>query len=104
MLFQKKDSKQPAQIQNQTVSNGLTTTHTWPHLKLDFLRPEKIKDIHRRTPKDPDYDPKTLYVPTDFLNNQTPVREIFVIELINIVTIINSKIYLGDETMVGIKK
>lgn len=68
----KKDSKQPAQIQNQTVSNGLAATHIWPHLKLDFLQPEKIKDIHRRTLKDPDYDPKTLYVPTDFLNNQTP--------------------------------
>ncbi|XP_011703725.1 PREDICTED: probable DNA mismatch repair protein Msh6 [Wasmannia auropunctata] len=68
----KKDSKQPAQIQNQTISNGLAATHTWPHLKLDFLQPEKIKDINRRRPKDPDYDSKTLYVPTDFLNNQTP--------------------------------
>lgn len=93
------------QIQNQTLNNGLTATHTWPHLKLEFLQPEKIKDTHRRTPKDPDYDPKTLYVPTDFLNNQTPVRETSVVKLtINIVTVINSKIYLGDEAVVGIKE
>lgn len=56
------------------MSNGLATTHVWPHLKLDFLQPEKIRDIHRRTLKDPDYDPRTVYVPVDFLNNQTPVR------------------------------
>ncbi|XP_071562945.1 probable DNA mismatch repair protein Msh6 [Temnothorax nylanderi] len=68
----KKDSKQPAQIQNQPVSNGLPATPTWPHLKFEFLQPEKIRDINRKTPKDPDYDPKTLHVPTDFLNNQTP--------------------------------
>ncbi|XP_011874515.1 PREDICTED: probable DNA mismatch repair protein Msh6 [Vollenhovia emeryi] len=71
----KKDLKQPAQVQTQTVSNGLAATPTWPHLKFEFLQPEKIKDIHRRTPKDPDYDPKTLYVPVDFLNNQTPAMK-----------------------------
>ncbi|XP_036147263.1 probable DNA mismatch repair protein Msh6 isoform X2 [Monomorium pharaonis] len=70
----KKDSKQSASVQiyNQAVSNELTTPHIWPHLKLDFLQPDKIKDINKRTPKDSDYDSKTLYVPTDFLNNQTP--------------------------------
>lgn len=60
--------------QNQTMNNGLATAHVWPHLKLDFLQPEKIRDINRRTLKDPDYDPRTVYVPLDFLNNQTPVR------------------------------
>ncbi|KAH0951034.1 hypothetical protein HN011_010133 [Eciton burchellii] len=72
----KKEAKQnkpaKAQVQNQTTNNRFDTTNTWPHLKLDFLHPEKIKDIHKRTPKNPDYDPKTLYVPIDFLNNQTP--------------------------------
>nr|XP_012231941.1 PREDICTED: probable DNA mismatch repair protein Msh6 [Linepithema humile] len=67
-----KESKQPVQTQNQSTSNGLPATHTWPHLKFDFLQPGKIKDICRRTSKDPDYDPRTLYVPVDFLNNQTP--------------------------------
>lgn len=60
--------------QNQTMNNGLPTAHVWPHLKLDFLQPEKIRDKQRRTLKDPDYDPRTVYVPIDFLNNQTPVR------------------------------
>jgi len=73
-------------------------------LKLDFLQPEKIKDMHRRTPKDPDYDPKTLYVPTDFLNNQTPVREASLNALLSINIVIHSNICLGNETMVGIKK
>jgi len=69
--------KQPSQpVRSQIISNGLSAAHTWPHLKLDFLRPEKIRDIHRRMPNDSDYDPKTLYIPTEFLINQTPVREV----------------------------
>ncbi|KYQ47660.1 putative DNA mismatch repair protein Msh6 [Trachymyrmex zeteki] len=72
----KKDSKQPSQpIQSQIINNGLSAAQTWPHLKLDFLQPEKIKDIHRRTLKDSAYDPKTLYVPTEFLIKQTPAMK-----------------------------
>lgn len=66
--------KQSAQIQNQAANNGLATAHVWPHLKLDFLQPEKIRDIHKRALNHPDYDPGTVHVPSDFLNNQTPVR------------------------------
>lgn len=94
-------------VQSQTVSNRPAAPQTWPHLKLDFLKPEKIKDINRRTLNDPDYDPKTLYVPTDFLNNQTPVREVLIIEfllIINSNTIAYSKICLGNEAVVGVKK
>ncbi|XP_050450854.1 probable DNA mismatch repair protein Msh6 [Cataglyphis hispanica] len=68
----KKELKQSAHIQNQTINNGIAAAHIWPHLKLDFLQPDKIRDIQRRTLKDPNYDPRTLYVPIDFLNNQTP--------------------------------
>ncbi|CAL1689622.1 unnamed protein product [Lasius platythorax] len=68
----KKELKQSAQIQNQAANNGLATAHVWPHLKLDFLQPEKIRDIHKRALNHPDYDPGTVHVPSDFLNNQTP--------------------------------
>ncbi|XP_063984742.1 probable DNA mismatch repair protein Msh6 isoform X2 [Diachasmimorpha longicaudata] len=44
----------------------------WPHLKLDFLKPENRRDKNRRRPTDQNYDPRTLYVPEDFLNKQTP--------------------------------
>ncbi|PVD32426.1 hypothetical protein C0Q70_07860 [Pomacea canaliculata] len=43
-----------------------------PHTRLDFLQPEKIKDINQKSKHDPDYDPRTLYVPSSFLNKQTP--------------------------------
>ncbi|KOC69993.1 putative DNA mismatch repair protein Msh6 [Habropoda laboriosa] len=65
----KKESKQPQQVQVQGSNN---VTETWRHLKYDFLEPNKIKDINRRPASDPNYDPKTLYVPLDFLNQQTP--------------------------------
>ncbi|XP_063239704.1 DNA mismatch repair protein Msh6 [Bacillus rossius redtenbacheri] len=45
---------------------------SWAHLKLDFLKPDRIRDARRRPPSHPEYDPKTLYVPEDFMRNQTP--------------------------------
>ncbi|XP_076238982.1 DNA mismatch repair protein Msh6 isoform X2 [Calliopsis andreniformis] len=65
----KKEVKAPQQNQAQT-SNSVV--ESWPHLKYDFLQPDKIRDINRKPMNDPDYDPKTVYVPLDFLNNQTP--------------------------------
>lgn len=44
----------------------------WVHNKLDFLTPHKIRDINKNRPDHPDYDARTLYVPDDFLNKQTP--------------------------------
>jgi hypothetical protein len=49
------------------------SAESWPHLKLEFLKPNKIRDAKRRTPADPDYDPKTLHVPEEFKRNLTPV-------------------------------
>lgn len=42
------------------------------HLKFDFLKPEKIKDASGRRPSHPDYDSRTLFVPTEFMEKQTP--------------------------------
>ncbi|CAK1593977.1 unnamed protein product [Parnassius mnemosyne] len=44
----------------------------WAHCKLDWLKPEKIRDAKKRRPDHPDYDPTTLYVPPDYYNSQTP--------------------------------
>ncbi|KAF6205210.1 hypothetical protein GE061_019377 [Apolygus lucorum] len=44
----------------------------WTHLKNEFLKPGKIKDASGRSPSDPDYDCRTLYVPKDFILEQTP--------------------------------
>lgn len=44
----------------------------WLHNDLDFLKPDKIKDINKKRPTDPDYDSRTLYVPESFLKDMTP--------------------------------
>ncbi|RZC33280.1 DNA mismatch repair protein Msh6, partial [Asbolus verrucosus] len=44
----------------------------WLHNRLDFLHPDKIRDINKRRPDDPDYDSRTLFVPQSFLDKQTP--------------------------------
>lgn len=58
------------------VSSGsaLDEPVVWPHNKLEFLKPDKIKDKKGRRPDDPDYDPGTLLVPDSFLNSLSPVR------------------------------
>uniref|UniRef100_A0A182K008 DNA mismatch repair protein n=1 Tax=Anopheles christyi TaxID=43041 RepID=A0A182K008_9DIPT len=44
----------------------------WTHQKLDFLKPNKIKDIHGNRLGSEKYDNRTLFVPDSFLNTLTP--------------------------------
>nr|CDJ85851.1 DNA mismatch repair protein MutS domain containing protein [Haemonchus contortus] len=41
------------------------------HETLAFLKPEKIRDAQGHRPDDDDYDPSTLFVPSQFLKEQT---------------------------------
>lgn len=52
--------------------NTKKTTDTWAHLNYTFLYPPHRKDINKHKPDHPDYDENTLYVPSQFLNEQTP--------------------------------
>lgn len=63
-----KEQKSPNKIETPVFN----TENNWLHFKLDFLKPNKIRDINKNRPGDPDYDERTLYVPEDFLNKQTP--------------------------------
>lgn len=44
----------------------------WTHETLDFLQPSKIRDANKNRPNHPDYDQRTLYVPNEYLDKQTP--------------------------------
>lgn len=52
-------------------------------MKLEFLKPEKIRDAKRRLKNDPNYDPKTVYVPEDFKNGLTPVNKLYLKKKVN---------------------
>ena len=54
------------------VSTEEDDSKTYKHNDHPFLQPDKIKDRDGRKKDDPDYDPKTLYVPDSFMQNQTP--------------------------------
>lgn len=62
-------------------------TTTWLHSKLEFLRPDKIRDAEKRQSDHPQYDPTTLFVPESYLNTLTPVN--MTLLLISIVPITN---------------
>lgn len=46
----------------------------WMHNKLDFLKPENVKDADGRKPDHAEYNPNTLFVPKTYLDKLTPVR------------------------------
>ncbi|XP_034484101.1 probable DNA mismatch repair protein Msh6 [Drosophila innubila] len=64
-----------------TVTSNLDEPVVWPHQKLEFLQPDKIKDKAGRRPDHPDYDKSTLHVPEKFLNGLSPgVRQWWILK------------------------
>ncbi|XP_050071807.1 probable DNA mismatch repair protein Msh6 [Anopheles maculipalpis] len=60
---------------NETIDEpgpALDEPTVWTHQKLDFLKPNKIKDIHGNRPGSDKYDGRTLYVPDSYLSTLTP--------------------------------
>ncbi|XP_064074096.1 probable DNA mismatch repair protein Msh6 isoform X1 [Vanessa tameamea] len=47
----------------------------WTHCKLDWLKPDNIRDGQKRKPDHPEYDPSTVYVPMEFMKKQTPAHK-----------------------------
>lgn len=56
----------------ETPTKAEDTTENYDYMNYPWLKPEGIRDRDRRRPDHPDYNPRTLYVPEDFLNQQTP--------------------------------
>ena len=45
----------------------------WLHMYMYYL----CRDAKKRSKNDPEYDPKTVYVPESFLKQQTPVSAVY---------------------------
>ncbi|CAK5052052.1 unnamed protein product [Meloidogyne enterolobii] len=54
----------------------------FPHLDFEFLK--KPRDAQKRKPTDPEYDSRTLFVPPDFLKQQSPGFIFFILLFINL--------------------
>lgn len=55
--------------------NDPSSDVSYAHLSYSFLQPNKIRDIDGRRPDHPEYDPKTLYVPNEWLRKETPAMQ-----------------------------
>lgn len=77
MASNKKPAKSSKEEETDSPAVGAAGlgTRQFSHLTYDFLKPENIKDKAGRRPDHPDYDPKTLYVPSEFLKKQTPTQK-----------------------------
>ncbi|CRK89947.1 CLUMA_CG003676, isoform A [Clunio marinus] len=67
----KKDSE-PATAEKDALLMVDNLNKVWVHEELPFLQPDKIRDKNKNRPNHPDYDPRTVYVPQDFIEKQTP--------------------------------
>ncbi|ETN62362.1 DNA mismatch repair protein mut [Anopheles darlingi] len=56
----------------EELATALDEPVVWAHQKLEFLKPNKIKDIQGNRPGSEKYDGRTLFVPESFLNTLTP--------------------------------
>uniref|UniRef100_A0AC34G8Y4 DNA mismatch repair protein MutS-like N-terminal domain-containing protein n=1 Tax=Panagrolaimus sp. ES5 TaxID=591445 RepID=A0AC34G8Y4_9BILA len=65
-LVSHKSSKKKQKIED------FVDTERWVHETFEFLLPENIRDINKRRPDHAEYDPKTLYVPKEYFDKQTP--------------------------------
>lgn len=71
--FSKDETTETKERRAQPIATeSCVVNNNWLHNKLDFLKPEKIRDANKNRPDDPNYDARTLYVPQDFLNKLTP--------------------------------
>uniref|UniRef100_A0A182VWN4 DNA mismatch repair protein n=1 Tax=Anopheles minimus TaxID=112268 RepID=A0A182VWN4_9DIPT len=69
---QKKIKLESVNEPSEEPGGGLDEPIVWTHQKLDFLKPNKIKDIHGNKPGSEKYDCRTLYVPDSYLTTLTP--------------------------------
>ncbi|XP_059225843.1 probable DNA mismatch repair protein Msh6 [Stomoxys calcitrans] len=77
----KTSKKQEAKCEAIVTTSTLDEPVIWPHQKLEFLKPDKIKDKQGRRPDHPEYDPSTLYVPEKFLDSLSPgVRQWWILK------------------------
>lgn len=69
---EKSADKGTPKVKNESSKLGTETITRWVHEKLDFLKPDKIRDVNKNRPGHPEYDAKTLHVPKEYLNSLTP--------------------------------
>ena len=55
-------------------ASGDSPSVQYSHNNLPFLKPENIKDRDKISRDHPDFNPRTVHVPADFLRNQTPAQ------------------------------
>lgn len=67
------ESRDLSDVKEKDNTDIVDVPVVWRHQKLDFLKPNEIRDADKRRPDDPEYNPTTLYVPKSYLDSLTPV-------------------------------
>ncbi|RZF36981.1 hypothetical protein LSTR_LSTR004669 [Laodelphax striatellus] len=60
---------------NEGSSASGDKVDNYAHLKFEFLKPDKLRDAKKRKTNDPEYDPRTLYIPDEFKKTLTPAHK-----------------------------
>lgn len=74
----KDESQSPMDIDESSIDADIGDGPVvYKHHKIDWIKPDKIRDAQKRRPDDPKYDPTTVYIPDGFLDEQTPVSILY---------------------------
>lgn len=104
----KQTPRTPRVVNNQQDVDEDETHHL--HRTYKFLYPPHRRDIEGRAPDDPDYDEKTLKLPTGFLDQQTPaLRQWWLIKQRNMDAILFFKMgkfyeLFNEDAVIGVNK
>lgn len=83
------DEDEPVAAEKEALLMVDSLNKVWLHETIDFLKPNQIKDKNMRKPNDPEYDPRTVFVPSDFIKKQSPGMRKFVLKCTIILLNIN---------------
>ena len=83
------DKVKPAII----LPEGVVGLGSHLHNNFQFLQASKIRDRAQRRPDHPEYNPRTLFVPDDFLSKETPaMKQWWELKMMNMDTILFFKV------------
>ena len=83
------DKAKPAIV----LPEGVVGLGSHLHNSFQFLQPSQRQDAARRRPDHPDYNPRTLYVPANYLDKETPaMKQWWQLKMMNMDTVLFFKV------------
>jgi DNA mismatch repair protein MSH6 len=89
----RKDREIDSPTEEVGLPEGVYGAGNHDHDTCDFLKPANIRDKDKNRPDHPAYNPRSVYVPVDFLQKQTPgMKQWWLLKAVNMDTVLFFKV------------